>query len=80
MVNVISCPTERHQTYERSLLKRFHNVLPVFFCVEKMVIQTSYYNKKSPFKMNFPVYPLLKSYTIYESLCPKDSFRTVIFM
>lgn len=69
MVNVISCPTERHQTYERSLLKRFHNVLPVFFCVEKMVIQASYYNKKSLLSkwtfLSIPYWNLTASMNLY---------------
>lgn len=40
MKNIISCPPERPQTYETSLLKRFDNVLP-FFSVETKAIQSS---------------------------------------
>ena len=38
--NIISCPPERCQTYETSLLQRFDNVL-LFFCVETKATQSS---------------------------------------
>jgi len=71
MKNIISCPLERPQTCEMSLLKRLDNVLPFFLCRNKgKSVKEVIIIKTFSFHKNIVVYTLLKSYSIYESLCP----------